>query len=221
MYLKHLLKQVRGYKRQKIFCIGLNKTGTTTLQSTLAAHGFKVANQRDGEILLEDWFNRDFSRILKYTKTAQFFQDVPFSLPYTYIILSHYYPKAKFILSLRDSAEIWYNSIVTFHSKLWADGKRKPTITDLESANYIRKGFAYDFNKWVFDCPADDPYNSQCLISFYNKYNSDVRDFFKSRPNSLLEINVGKQENYFKLCKFLNVPPIYDNFPWLNKTSDK
>tara|TARA_R110002012_G_scaffold319389_2_gene539628 strand:+ start:11786 stop:12097 length:312 start_codon:yes stop_codon:yes gene_type:complete len=85
-------------KNPKIFCIGHNKTGTTTMQAVLAGFGYDLGNQRQGELLLDAWYARDFNQIIEYCHTAEAFQDVPFSLPDTYKELDEAFPDAKFFV---------------------------------------------------------------------------------------------------------------------------
>lgn len=70
--------------------------------------GYDVGNQRVAELLVYDYAIRDFQKIVEYCNSADFFQDTPFSKPYTYVILDHEFPGSKFILTIRDSAEQWY-----------------------------------------------------------------------------------------------------------------
>jgi hypothetical protein len=65
----------------KVFCIGFGKTGTTSLEKALTGFGFTMGNQAVGEILAEDWANLRSERIIKFCKTANAFQDIPFALP--------------------------------------------------------------------------------------------------------------------------------------------
>ena len=95
----------------KIFCIGRNKTGTTSLKYVLKQHGYKVGNQRKSELLIDHYANRNFKRIAKFCEKATVYQDVPFSLPYLYIYLDNVFPNAKFILSVRNSPIEWYESV--------------------------------------------------------------------------------------------------------------
>ena len=76
--------------KQKIFCIGLNKTGTTSLGLFFEKAGFNVAKQHEGELLLRSYINRDFKEITKYVTKSKYsvFQDVPFSLPLTFLLAS-------------------------------------------------------------------------------------------------------------------------------------
>src|SRR5690606_32556576 len=158
------------------------------------------------ELLLDSWYERDFKKIIKFCKTAEAFQDVPFSLPYTFQHLDVAFPDAKFILTERDSAEQWYQSLITFHSKLWANGERIPIADDLKAATYRGLGYAFKFNKYVFNTPESDVYNQSILMSHYLDYNHGVKDYFKSRPEKLLVINVSKSQDYATLCGFLGQP---------------
>ena len=171
--------------------------------------------------MFKDWFKRDFEAILKLSKTAEAFQDVPFSLPFTFIPLAQKFPNAKFILTIRDSPEQWYNSLVKFHSKNWADGVNAPTVEELKEAKYLYKGAAYEANRMFFRTPEDDPYNKEIMLEYYNNHNYQVIEYFRSNPDSLLVINVAIKNDYARLCQFLDKPLLSDNFPWENKTSEK
>src|SRR5690349_10358789 len=105
-------------QRGKIFCIGSGKTGTTSMGAALASLGFKLADQAIGESLIEDWAKRDFRAIIDHCKSADAFQDVPFSLDYTYAALDQAFPGAKFILTVRESSAEWYESLTRFHTKI-------------------------------------------------------------------------------------------------------
>ncbi|QIA08519.1 sulfotransferase [Draconibacterium halophilum] len=133
-YLSKSYYRIKVKNKQKIFCIGLNKTGTTSVKEALEELGYIVGNETEAKKLLNDWLKRDFRPIIKYCKFAQAFQDSPFSFPYTYIILNHVFPNSKFILTIRDDAEEWYRSITRFHSKLWGRDGKIPTKEDLKSA---------------------------------------------------------------------------------------
>jgi len=143
---------------------------------------------------------------------------IPFSLPGTYQHLDAYFKNAKFILTERDTPEQWYESLVKFHSKKWSDGKSVPTASDLKEATYRYKGYAYIANKYIYNTPDDDLYNKDILIEKYIRYNKNVKDYFESRPEKLLIINISNSSDYSKLCAFLNKPTTKEDFPWENKT---
>jgi len=207
----------RSKSQIKIFCIGANKTGTTSLENALSDFGYKMGNQQEAELLLNDYKLANWKPIIKFCDSAQAFQDIPFSCPYTWLILHHYFPEAKFILTVRDDSNMWYNSLVRFHSKLFADKIRIPTKEDLKNASYCYKGFVYDSMKIMWKTPDDDLYNEKILKKVYETHNDSVRHFFKNNPN-FLEINLSDESSYLKLCEFLKQKPLYNNFPHLNIT---
>lgn len=214
-YNYHAIK-VRG--KQKIFCIGLNKTGTTSMKVAMKELGFAVGDQRSAEMLVDDWARRDFRRLIRYCRSAQFFQDVPFSYPFTYIAIDQAFPGSKFILTVRDTPEQWYKSLTRFHAKKWGKDGRIPTKEDLQEATYIYKGRPWHTNRLYSITPEDDPYNKELLIKDYIDYNRMVCDYFRHRPDDLLVLNIAEKEAYPKLCYFLGKPCKKKEFPWANKT---
>ncbi|CAH8295388.1 hypothetical protein EV196_10867 [Mariniflexile fucanivorans] len=202
--------------KNKIFCIGYNKTGTTSLEKVLMDFDFKMGKQEEAELLIKNYLEKDYKPIVKYCKKAEAFQDVPFSLPYLWIILKEHYPNAKFILTIRDPNK-WYNSITKFHSNKFADGARVPEKNDLINATYRYKGFLWDYNRAVFNTPEDDIYNKELLLESYNKHNKEVMLYFKNDPNFIC-IDVSKNSDYKQLCKFLKKESNNECFPHLNIT---
>lgn len=199
--------------KQKVFCIGFNKTGTTSLETALKRLGYVVGNQHLGEqIAFKHWAQRDFRTLIWFCRTAQAFQDLPFSYPDTYKALDAAFPGSRFILTVRDSSEQWYESLVRFHAKVWSDGRVPPTKAELE------KDGSWYIHRNLFDVPEDNPYQKDVLIGTYERHNAGVVDHFRSRPENLLVLNVGEKGAYGKLCGFLDKPCSQSEFPWENKT---
>ena len=214
--IKYLVKVLQN-KQPKIFCIGKNKTGTTTLHKTLQMHGIRVGNQVRAELLMDDYAAGNFKKIIRYCRSAQAFQDLPFSFPETYKYLDKAFPNSKFILTVRDSDTQWYNSLVKFHTKKFSSSNQPPTKADLQAATYREPGFAWKVNRILHDTPEDDLYNEKLLKASYEAHNTSVTEYFKNRDN-LLTINVSNPEDYERLCTFLELKPIMKTFPWENKT---
>jgi hypothetical protein len=217
IFLKKFYGRLFFGRCPKVFCIGLHKTGTTSIKFALREMGYVLGDQAEAETFIHDWAKRDFKRIINYCKTAQAFQDTPFSLPFTYIILDHFFPGSKFILTKRDSAEEWYNSLVKFHSKKFGDGK-VPTKEDLKNAVYRYKGRPWEGNRAMFNSPENEPYKKDVLIKYYNNHLYNVKEYFRHRPDDLLILNLKEKDSYFNFCTFLNEKPMRSNFPWKNKT---
>jgi hypothetical protein len=184
---------VRSVGKQKIFCVGCNKTGTTSLEVALRELGYIMGDQATAELLtIQYWGKRDFRRIIRYCYTAQAFQDVPFSKPYTYQALDMAFPNSKFILTVRDSSDQWYNSITRFHAKMWEKNGRIPTKKDLQQASYRYKGMAWDANRLSYTSPEDDPYRKADLVAYYERHNAAVIEYYRHRPGDLLVLNVAE-----------------------------
>ena len=205
-------------RKRKIFCIGMNKTGTTSLQKALSDLGFHFGDQVRAELLLKEYKVRNFKPVIKYCKTAEAFQDVPFSMPYTFVALDQYFKNAKFILSVRNSSEEWYSSLVKFHSKIFGRNGQLPTRSDLLQATYRYKGYALEGHQIFFNVPDNDLYNRDILIKHYEEHNQAVISYFRFRPNDLLVVNLSDKNAYVELCRFVNRKPLKEDMPWENKT---
>lgn len=212
---RRLIAQVAH--KTKYFCIGRNKTGTTSLEKAFKDLGFVVGNQREAEILADRYyFEGNFAPIIKYCRTAMVFQDAPFSYPETFKHLDKAYPGSKFILTVRDNPEQWYQSITRFHAKRFGNG-RIPSVEDLQNATYVRKGFMYNTVR-LHGTPDSDPYNKEIMIAHYERHNQSVLEYFKDRPSDLLVINVADKGAYRKFVDFVGVQSRFEDFPWENKT---
>ena len=205
-----------GYE-SKIFCIGFNKTGTTSVKKSFQDHGFKVGNQAKAELLLPNYIRQDYNAIISYCMYYKAFQDIPFSYRHTYKNLDKAFPGSKFILTVRDNEDQWYNSLTRFHQNI-LNTKSIPTARDLKEADYRYKGFFYDSIVTKYGTSDSDPYNYNILTDYYSKHIEEVRDYFKDREQDLIIINLSDRGSYKRMCDFLNVSPLYDEFPWQNRT---
>lgn len=190
--------------KKKIFCVGRNKTGTTSLEAAFVDLGYRIGSWAKAELLIAEWEKRDFQKIIAFCRTAQAFRDVPFSLPYTFQAVDMAYPGSKFILTVRDSSEQWYESVVRFHTKIIGK-KRRPTPDDLKEFSYRYKGYLWRLQKSVYGADERTLYNRDLYISHYEQHNDTVRDYFRFRPDDLLELNISQPDAMERLCGFLGV----------------
>lgn len=179
--------------------------------------GFKVGDQSVAEKLMEDWAVRDFKRIIKYCKTADVFQDLPFSLPFTYQALDQAFPQSKFILTIRDNPEQWYESLTRFHSKI-VGKNRVPTAEDLKEFSYVSKGWLWRQQQIVYGATEENVYDKTLYIRNYEAHISDVKDYFKHREKDLLVINVSSSDAEEKLNNFISFSPKPIVIPHMNRT---
>jgi hypothetical protein len=207
----------KGRNDTKIFCIGCNKTGTTSVKAAFHELDYKVGDEAAAKYLTNDWAVRNFQPIIDYCHTAEAFQDSPFSFPYTYQALDTAFPSSKFILTIRDSADQWYDSITRFHAKLWGGGEI-PSKEQLQQAVNVYKGRPWEVNRLLFSSPPEQPYKKENLIDFYEGHNRCVQEYFRHRPDDLLVLNVANTGAYSDFCQFLGHPQTEKPFPWSNKT---
>lgn len=159
----------------KVFCIGMFKTGTTTLGAIFEESGFKTFHGPWWGIK-NDPFNFDLEKFIENStklepilEEYEAFQDYPFMFIYPY--LAEKYPESKFILTERDPVKVAKSD-----QNMWlALGKKIDEIPKQET--FVRR---------------------------YIDHNNEVKRFF-SKSNRLLCIQVGNKEDLLKLHYFLNV----------------
>lgn len=208
-------------KSKKVFCIGLNKTGTTSIGKFFELNGLEVARQREGEILLEYYLRRDFNEIIKFCQnsSAKFFQDVPFSCPFTFQHLDNAFPNSKFILTIRNSSKVWYKSILKFHSQFYNQGER-PTYESLKNSNYVYKGWSWDLmNDVYFHGNIKSLYDQSQMEKIYQNHLKEVLNYFRNKPNKLIVINLSKKEDCNRLYKFLGLEKGDITFPYITSNN--
>lgn len=202
----------------KVFCIGFNKTGTTSLEKLFIDSGYTTADQRKGEKLLYAWQKRDFSPLRDFCKESNFFQDVPFSLPYTFQALDYFFPNSKFILTIRNDSDQWFDSLQRYHRKLF-NLPNRPSSVDIAAVSYVRKGWLYNYLKGVFHPHDNFFYDRDLYKNEYERHNQSVIEHFSNRPEQLLILNVADKGAKEALDLFLGQPLHGDSIEWLNKSS--
>ena len=206
------------YKRRaKVFCIGQNKTGTTSVEAVLKQLGYKMGKQEKAELLIHDWAKRDFKKIVKFCRSADAFQDIPFSNDFTYEILDYAFPDSKFILTVRNNKDEWFESIKRFHTKLIGKG-RLPTADDLKVFSYRYEGWMWENMQMKYGIDETTLYDYKIYTEQYERYNQIVREYFKYRPDDLLVLNLADSDAMKKLHDFLGFDFDGSKMPHLNKS---
>ena len=201
----------------KIFCVGYNKTGTTSLSTIMSNNNIPVAPQKPFEYNLESYFHDNYSTFVKMIKNDyyeySFFQDVPFSLPNFYKVLDKEFENAKFILTVRDTKDEWYTSLIRFYKKMFLNFYNPKSID-----GYVYEGVIFKILTKAWGTPKYDPYNEQILKNSYLKHNQDVENYFKN-TNKLLKINLKDKDLIEKIENFLELKFKDKNIPHLNKST--
>lgn len=199
----------------KVFGIGRNKTGTSSLKWALRELGYIVGHQPMAEWLLTSWAIRDFGPIIEYCHSADAFQDIPFSLDYTFQALDMAFPGSKFILTVRDGAEQWWQSLVRWISRVRG---RLPTALELAADGYRYKGWMLQTVEFIYNHPAVPLWDKKAYKQVYRAHNRQVRQYFRHRPGDLLVLNVAHESAYRDLCRFLGRAQPGTPFPWRNRS---
>ena len=203
--------------KPKVFGIGMGKTGTTSLEQAFIELGYRVGPQPKFEGHFDAWAAGDYHSLLADIERYEAFQDVPFCLPGTYRILFEHFPDAKFVLTVRDSPQEWYDSMCRYHSRLFGREGKLPTESDLQAATYVSPGWVFRTSQ-VYGPPSGEPYDRATLIGVYERHLGETQAFFANRPEALLVLNVAESDAYPRLASFLGLPVVARPFPHLNKS---
>jgi len=200
--------RLRARRREKIFVIGTNKTGTTSLHGYFQACGFLVSPQWDFEQLADEFHKGNHARVFELIDLYETFQDTPFSLANVDFLneLTERYPQAKFILSVRESSDVWYQSLMRFHSKAFFDGRTDVTWDDVKRVNYVAPGRMYQSIKRIVGDESTSPYDESTWKSFYEGHNQKMRTYFAQSPN-FLEVDLSDPSAQRRLSAFLGTDP--------------
>ncbi len=212
---------------RKVFCIGANKTGTTSLLEFFKHHGYHCGNQAHGEmVFIETYAKKDWQAIIDFAESATFHQDLPFSAAHIYEALDAAFPDALFILSKRKSADEWYDSLTRFHARKFGNGVDPPNAAQLKAAQYRYPGFMWDINRLLYDSPPEDPYHKPSLTGWYETHLRDSRVYFsrneaaQNGQSNLLEIEISAPDAAKKIADFVGFDCRLHKLPHLNRTRE-
>lgn len=209
MIKNKVFKNLNALLQPKIFCISLQRTGTTSVGRFFREHEFKVATYRTSQKndWTHKWFMGNFNEIFqsKDFRLNQVFEDDPWWCVSFYRYLFFKFPKAKFILFERDQNK-WFDSMMS-HS----NGKTLGN-THIHSSIYRRevefiKQFS-DINLFKGDLDnllSLTEKHREHYTNYYLIRNAEVKAFFKSQNNSrLVCCNLEDPEKWQKLANFFD-----------------
>jgi hypothetical protein len=204
----------------KVFVVGHNKTGTTSVEAALASFGYRMGDQPAAELLLDDWADRRFDRLFDLCRTADAFQDVPVSLWDTYRALDAAFPGSKFVLTVRNGSDEWYDSVVRWGRKLTGAQGSIPTADEMRAFGYRAPGWFLRSHLLIYGVDEAHVYDRARYVAAYEQHNEAVLDYFDGRPGSLLVLDVAEPDALAALGAFLGIPVDRDTtMPHLNRTN--
>jgi hypothetical protein len=180
----------------KIFCIGLSKTGTTSLASALEILGFKAKHWHYTKKVFDytdDGIKIYFDKFSRYDA----FADTPIARIYPE--LDRHFPGSKFILTVRDEER-------------WAESFR----------SQFERGLPGRFDARLhMDLYGTDSYDHDLCVAAFRRHTEEVKRYFAGREQDLLIINLTDGDGWGKLCGFLGRPVPEVEFPVRYKKQER
>ena len=215
--------------RPKVFGIGANKTGTSTLMEILRRLGLREGPLAEGERCAEAAFRGDLAPLARLIRRYDAFKDVPFSVRSVYAQVDALFPRSKFILTVREP-EAWFRSISTFHARLMGvDDPARVTPALVRACAYGGPGYwpRYQEATWLLRVDGSHQaapdwnllYDRDHYIDLYVKRNQEIVRHFSERPDDLLIVDLTRARTPARIADFLGYPRARaGEMPWENPT---
>lgn len=174
----------------RIFNIGLNRAGTTSLTEALCLLGFRAVHHKHENARLYDIMRANAQArrpVLDGLDSYDAFSD--FAGREFFRLLDRQYPYSRFILTTRELES-------------WLDSRERKVARNLASPKYHYSFKGVDRPGWT--------QNRAEYLAILDRY-------FTGRPGDFLVINIPAGEGWEKLCPFLGVPVPDVPFPFRNR----
>lgn len=171
---------------EKIFGIGMQRTGTSTMTQALEVLGYESEHFPAGL-----WGNR--SHPVLFENNAFF--DNP--IPIIYQELDERFPESKFILTIRDEDD-WLQSCEHLFTEKRGDFgfDKSERIKEMHHALYGTNHF-----------------DAEVFRAAFRRHNREVKEYFSNRCDDLLIIDIGQEDKWTPLCSFLGADHPEQPFP--------
>lgn len=177
----------------KVFGIGLQRTGLTSLTQALNVIG--IPTRQFPWPLYDD---------LAHPLLDEYAGFTDFPIPLLYQRLDVAFPGSKFIHTVRDEAA-WLDSVAW----LFTTGTKKFAEAWTIAPRFHRAFYGTT----AFDGPR--------FLARYRRYNQAVTEYFAARPGDYLRLNLIADPGYAPLCRFLQRPRPGTPFPHRNKQQNR
>jgi len=179
--------------RPKVFGIGLNKTGTSSLKMAMGMLGYHTTGSN--KQLLRAVRRGDIAPAIEHTRHYDSFQDWPYPLIFRELH-EEYGDRAHYILTRRVSFEKWFASVEN-HAR----------SSRLFSGQRLAYGYHRPFGR------------RREYEEIYHTHNEAVRDYFSAGAGAgapFLEMCLDDGDGWEKLCPFLGCEQPDQPFPHRN-----
>ncbi len=202
-------------KTGKVFCISMQRSGTSSVGKFFRDFGFAwagwPADRRNK--WSPSWYEGDYEKIFNSLefKMTNAYEDSPWFMPGFYKVLFHRFPNAKFILFTREP-DAWFQSMIK-HSQGSVLGKTRVHCKiyrrELEYFDLLNSGLLNEDKedkKRIEKTMEITQDHAEHYKNLYRLHNIEVKDFFnKHAPQALHIGGLEDTEKWQKLGKFLNI----------------
>ena len=178
--------------RARVFCIGLNKTATSSFHEAMTILGFESLHRGGPEV--EQKLTaaiEEKAPLLKYLDPRyDAFSDIG-QLSRRFMMLYTQYPGSRFVLTVRPVEQ-------------WLDSRRRHVENNIRlkaAGSYDGRFIVVEEEKWRRE---------------WSDHLDKVHAFFETR-DGLLEIDFTDGPGWGPLCAFLQLPQPDVQFPWANR----
>lgn len=217
--------------RDKIICVGLNKTGTSSVTKNLKKLG--LVTWGDGEPMRGvNFSNNTFNNksigttidLIEKTN-VDFFRDIPFSCPKISERIINIFPQCRYVLTKRENTDKWIDSVINFWYPYFKNGRLELNkITGSEKfLNFgelkINTYLLNMFETW--DVDSYEGNLREKLGQVYENHNLSVKNTLITNNCDWIEIDVSKKGELKRLTEWLGIKNEEEDFTWENKTKNK
>ena len=198
----------RDRRPTRLFCISMQRSGTTSVGDWLEAHGLVRAGYPTSSRLgwTRLWLEGQHDAIFRSPEfeRAEILEDDPWWCPDSYRVLAERFPESSFILLTRD-VDNWFESLC-HHS-----GGRNPGSSDVHARIYDRE---VDLRSVLEGGEGLDPAQPGLLSlighdahykSIYRRHEEAARAFFSGMPGRLFTGRLELPQTFIDLCDFAGV----------------
>lgn len=212
----------------KVFGIGFNRTGTTTLETVLRELGYRMPDQALQERVVSSAYTTGrYADLVRFMSNYDAFQDMPLSQESIYVALDALFPNSRFILTVRDPDQ-WYASMVRFYCK-WTGVNAITDITPERldaSFHHVRVGYVRNTQVRFLTKFRPQPTVDWSLFldrelyqQAYQQRNEEIQRYFLERPGQLLVIDLTQEPDTRRICEFLGQPSTQSRpMPWKHRS---
>jgi len=178
--------------RPRIFCIGLNKTGTSSFHEAMTILGYE--SMHHGGVEVESRISAALAAnepvLSRLDQRFDAFSDIG-QLSRRFLMLDRQYPGSRFVLTVRPI-------------DAWIDSRRRHVENNIRrraSGEYDGKFVVVDEDKWRQE---------------WARHVGRVHDYFGARDD-FIEVDLTHDPGWGALCALLQVPEPVAPFPWANR----